>query len=52
MPEYRLRLSPSKETQWEAKYKPVIHAFRYALFVMFSYYTYPSSYQCQIPTLR
>ena len=29
MSEYGLRLSPSKETQWEAKYKPVI-TFRYA----------------------
>ena len=28
MSEYGLRLSPSKETQWEAKYKPVI-TFRY-----------------------
>ena len=39
MSEYGLRLSPAKETPWEAKYKPVI-TFRYALSVMFSYYTY------------
>jgi hypothetical protein len=29
MSEYGLRLSPAKETQWEAKYNPVI-TFRYA----------------------
>ena len=48
MSEYGLRLSPAKETQWEAKYNPVI-TFRYAFLFMFSYYTY--IYQCQIPTL-
>jgi hypothetical protein len=32
--QYGLRLSPAKETQWEAKYKPVI-TFRYAFLSCF-----------------
>ena len=43
MSEYKLRLSPAKETQWETKYNPVI-TFRYAFLchIFILYLPYPS----------
>ena len=43
MSEYGLRLSPAKETHWEAKYNPVI-TFRYAFLcrILILYLSHPS----------
>jgi phosphatidylserine decarboxylase len=51
MTDYSLRLSPAKETPWEAKYNPVI-TFRYMPFLLHVLKFTSLVHQCQIPTIR